>query len=120
MGAVPDMSTSSWKSRFGSRRSSKDNSLQSSEDEVMEAQESSPSRKRNHKKGMRGRFSRLLPSNPSQQKLTTSSRDPSPDVRESSQGESPETKSSSSSEQVAEARTNREPSTVRLNVESLL
>lgn len=107
--------TTSWKSRFGSRRMSKDNSLQGSDDTAKEQQEASPAPRRN-KKGMRGRLSRLLPaSNHSQSKLT--SRDPSPVQREPTppKQESPETKSSSSSssDEVVPATATAETTTTR-------
>lgn len=118
MGAVQreemSTSTSSWKSRFSSRRMSKENSVQGSEEESpVEQQESSLSASRKSRKGMRGRLSRLIPSGHSSTKL--SSRDPSPEV-EAPKDSSPETKTSSSngSEQVGGGgRTNRAESRVR-------
>jgi len=100
MGAVPEMSSSSWKSRFGSRRQSKDHSLQS--EESPEASLSSSRRNIASKKGMRGRFSRLLPaSHHSQSKLNSSDREhsPTPEDHVVPKGDSPETKSSSSASQ---------------------
>ena len=95
MGAVPEMSTTtttSWKSRFNSRRPSKESN--ESEDSPQEQETSLSHSRRANRKGMRERLSRLIPaSNHSQARLY---RDAPPAVEEPPAKESPETKSSSS------------------------